>query len=57
LAVIIPPKKNKIEQILDIFSHTQSANTNYHEPSDYLKIDFNFKPLIKTGKLKIFGHG
>ncbi|MFV8323544.1 hypothetical protein [Flavobacterium sp. LS2R12] len=45
-------KKNKIEQILDIFSHTQSINTNYHEPSDYLKIDFNFKPLIKTGKLK-----
>lgn len=45
-------KKNKIEKILDIFSHTKSINTNYHEPSDYLKIDFNFKPLIKIGKLR-----
>ncbi len=45
-------KRNKIESILDIMSHIQSANTEYDEPSDYLKIDFNFKPFIKTGKLK-----
>lgn len=45
-------KKSKIEQILDVFSHSKSANKDYHEPSDYLKIDFNFKPFIKIGKLK-----
>lgn len=44
-------KNKKIECILDLMSHMQSANKEYHEPSDYLKIDFNFKPFIKTGKL------
>ena len=45
-------KRNKIENILNVMSHIQSANKEYFEPSDYLKIDFNFKPFIKTGKLK-----
>lgn len=45
-------KREKIESILDIMSHMKEANKEYNEPADYLKIDFNFKPFIKIGKLQ-----
>lgn len=45
-------KRDKIESILDCMSHIKAANKEYDEPSDYLKIDYNFKPFIKTGKLQ-----
>lgn len=45
-------KRSKIESILDSICHMGAANKEYNEPSDYLQIDYNFKPLIKIGKLK-----
>lgn len=44
--------KSRLLLILDFLSHSNKVNENYILPSDYSKIDFFLKPLLKLGNTK-----
>ncbi|WP_458626481.1 hypothetical protein [Winogradskyella sp. PC D3.3] len=45
-------EKNVILEILNFLSHQKTVNEEYILPSDYTKIDFFLKPLVKLGNTK-----